>query len=148
MTQANTGDTVKIHYTGTLDDGTKFDSSVDREPLEFTIGSGQVISGFDSAITGMAVGDKKTVRIDPAQAYGERNQEMVQDVPRDAIPAELQLEIGTPLQAQGPDGQVFNVTVVGLGEDTVRLDGNHPLAGKTLTFDIELMEIGGSVIVT
>lgn len=148
MSQASNGDTVKIHYTGTLEDGVQFDSSAGREPLEFTIGSGQVIPGFESAVTGMAVGDKKNVCIAPVDAYGERNEEMVQEVPRDVMPEDVELEIGMPLQAQGPDGQVFNLTVIGLGENSVHLDGNHPLAGKALAFDIELVEIGGSVIIT
>ena len=148
MSQASNGDSVKIHYTGTLDDGSQFDSSAGREPLEFTIGSGQVIPGFEEAVTGMSVGEKKKVRIEPAQAYGERNEEMVQEVPRHVMPEDMELEVGMPLQAQGPDGQVFNLTVIEFSDDSVRLDGNHPLAGQALTFDIELVEIGGSVIIT
>ncbi|HHH38879.1 MAG TPA: peptidylprolyl isomerase, partial [Sedimenticola sp.] len=99
MSQASNGDSVKIHYTGTLDDGSQFDSSAGREPLEFTIGSGQVIPGFEEAVTGMSVGEKKKVRIEPAQAYGERNEEMVQEVPRHVMPEDMELEVGMPLQA-------------------------------------------------
>jgi len=142
MSQAKSGDTVKIHYTGTLDDGSQFDSSEGRDPLGFTIGAGQVIPGFDEAVDGMTVGEKKTVRIESAKAYGERHPEMVQQVPKTALPADMEVEMGMPLQAQGPDGQVMNLVVTGISEDAIVVDGNHPLAGQALTFAIELVSIG------
>ena len=141
MSQAKTGDTVKIHYTGTLDDGTQFDSSAGRDPLEFTLGSGQVIPGFDKAVEGMAVGDEKTVNIQPDDAYGPRNDQMVQEVPKSALPDDLEPEEGMGLQARGQDGQVLNLTVGAVGDDSSTVDGNHPLAGQSLNFDIELVEI-------
>jgi len=142
MSQAKSGDSVKIHYTGTLDDGSQFDSSEGREPLAFTLGGGQVIPGFDEAVDGMAVGEKKTVRIEAEKAYGERHPEMVQEVPKSALPADMEVEEGMPLQAQGPNGQVMNLVVTGISEETIVVDGNHPLAGQALTFSIELVSIG------
>ncbi|WP_299351668.1 peptidylprolyl isomerase [uncultured Shimia sp.] len=142
MTAAKSGDTVRIHYTGTLSDGSVFDSSDGREPLEFTLGSGQVIPGFDTGVTGMEVGDKKTIEIPCDQAYGPINPEAMQDVPRDQIPAEIPLEVGLQLQMQSPQGQVMPVTVAKLTDDTVTLDANHMLAGKDLTFALELVSIG------
>ena len=141
MSQAKTGDTVKIHYTGTLDDGSQFDSSAGRDPLEFTLGSGQVIPGFDKAVEGMAVGDEKTVNIQPEDAYGPRNDQMVQEVPKSALPDDLEPEAGMGLQARGQDGQVLNLTVISVGDDSITVDGNHPLAGQNLNFDIQLVEI-------
>ena len=141
MTQVKSGDTVRLHYTGTLADGTTFDSSSGRDPLEFTVGSGQIIPGLDKAIPGMTVGDKKIVEIPAEEAYGPSHPEARQDVPRTEIPAEIPLDLGTQLQVQTPDGQTMPVTVVAVTEETVTLDANHPLAGKDLTFDIELMEI-------
>ena len=141
MSQAKTGDTVKIHYTGTLDDGTQFDSSAGRDPLEFTLGSGQVIPGFDKAVEGMAVGDEKTVNIQPEDAYGPRNDQMVQEVPKSALPDDLEPEAGMGLLARGQDGQVLNLTVVAVGDDSITVDGNHPLAGQNLNFDIQLVDI-------
>ncbi|MDJ0822252.1 MAG: peptidylprolyl isomerase [Paracoccaceae bacterium] len=142
MTQAKTGDTVRIHYTGTLADGSTFDSSAGRDPLEFVVGSGQIIPGLDTAIPGMAVGDKKTVEVAAADAYGQHNPAARQAVPRSEIPAEIPLEIGTQLQVQTPEGQVMPVTVAEVTDTEVTLDANHPLAGKDLTFAIELIEIG------
>lgn len=141
MSQAKSGDTVKIHYTGTLDDGTQFDSSAGREPLEFTVGSGQVIPGFDKAVEGMAVGDEKDVNIEPDDAYGPRQEEMMQEVPKSALPAELEPTEGMNLQAQGQDGQVINVTIASVSDDSITVDANHPLAGKALNFNIQLVEI-------
>lgn len=141
MTQVKSGDTVRIHYIGTLTDGSTFDSSEGRDPLEFTVGSGQIISGLDVALPGMAVGDKKTVNVPCVEAYGPLNPDMRQAVPRDGIPADIPLEIGTMLQMQTPQGQVVPVTVVEVSEAEVTLDANHPLAGKDLIFDIELVEI-------
>jgi len=141
MSQAKIGDSVKIHYTGTLDDGTQFDSSAGREPLAFELGSGQVIPGFDKSVEGMAAGDSKSVNIPAEDAYGPHQAEMVQEVPRTALPDDLEPAEGMGLQAQGPDGQVVNLVITSVQEDTITVDGNHPLAGKTLNFDIELVSI-------
>ena len=141
MSQAKSGDTVRIHYTGTLKDGTEFDSSRGREPLEFAIGGGQVIPGFDSAVEGMAVGENKSVTIEPDQAYGDRHDQLVQEVPKSALPDELEATVGMQLQSQSPDGQVMMFVVAEVGDDTITVDGNHPLAGQALTFDIELVAI-------
>ena len=141
MTQATTGNTVKVHYTGTLDDGTQFDSSIGGEPLEVTLGEGQVIPGFEQALEGMAVGDTKSIHIPAAEAYGEYHAEMVQEVDRSNIPPEIELEVGIQLQASGPDGQPFLLMVTELTDTTVTLDGNHPLAGKALNFALEMVEI-------
>ncbi len=143
MSNAKTGDTVKIHYTGTLDDGTQFDSSAGRDPLEFELGGGQVIPGFDSAVEGMAVGENKNVRIEPDQAYGERHEQLVQQVPRSALPDDLKPQVGMGLQSQSPDGQVMMLIVTEVGDEEITVDANHPLAGQALNFDIELVEIGG-----
>lgn len=142
MSQVKSGDTVAIHYTGTLTDGTTFDSSDGRDPLEFQVGSGQIIPGLDKAIPGMEVGEKKTVEIPCAEAYGEVNPANRQAIPREQIPADIPLEMGLTLQMQSPDGdQAIPVTVVDLNDAEVTLDANHMLAGKDLTFDIELVEI-------
>lgn len=141
MTDAKAGDTVRIHYTGTLSDGSTFDSSAGREPLEFTLGSGQVIPGFDAAVTGMAVGETKTVDIPSDQAYGAHNPDGKQAIPREMIPDDIELELGTRLQVQTPDGRPVAVTVTELNDTEVVLDANHPLAGQDLTFEIELVEI-------
>jgi FKBP-type peptidyl-prolyl cis-trans isomerase 2 len=141
MAEVKAGDTVHLHYTGTLLDGSTFDSSAGREPLQFEVGSGQIIPGLDVAIPGMKIGDKKVVKIGADDAYGQLNPEMRQAVPREGIPADIPLEVGTQLQMQTPDGQAMPVTVVEVDEATVTLDANHPLAGKDLQFDIELMKI-------
>ncbi|MFU8825372.1 FKBP-type peptidyl-prolyl cis-trans isomerase [Yoonia sp.] len=141
MTQAKAGDTVQIHYTGTLNDGATFDSSAGRDPLEFVVGAGQIIPGLDAAIPGMAVGDKKTVAVPCAEAYGELNPDARQAIPRAEIPADIPLDPGTQLQMQTPQGQVVPVTVAEVSEAEVTLDANHPLAGKDLTFDIEMVAI-------
>lgn len=141
MTTAKSGDKVRIHYTGTLSDGSVFDSSEGRDPLEFTLGSGQVIPGFDTGVTGMEVGEKKTIEIPCDQAYGPSNPGAIQDVPRDQIPAEIPLEVGLQLQMQSPQGQVIPVTVIKVTEEAVTLDANHALAGKDLTFALELVSI-------
>ena len=141
MTQAKSGETVRIHYTGTLDDGTQFDSSEGRDPLEFALGGGQVIPGFDSAVDGMTVGESKSVTIAPEQAYGERHEQLVQQVPKSALPEDMKPEVGMQLQSQSPDGQVMNLVVTEVEEATITVDANHPLAGQALTFAIELVEI-------
>jgi len=141
MKKAESGNTVKVHYTGKLNDGTVFDSSRDGSPLEFTVGSGHVIKGFDNAVSGMAVGEQKTVNIPADEAYGPIRDEMVLTVKREQLPKNIELKEGLHLQLSQPDGAVFNVMVTNLTEDSVTLDGNHPLAGKDLNFDIELVEI-------
>jgi peptidylprolyl isomerase len=141
MTQVKPGDTVRIHYTGTLADGSTFDSSAGRDPLEFTVGSGQIIPGLDIALPGMAVGDKKVVEVPCAQAYGEADPNARQAVPRAEIPADIPLDLGTQLQVQTPTGQVMQVVVAEVTDTEVTLDANHPLAGHDLTFAIELMDI-------
>lgn len=141
MTTAKSGDTVRIHYTGTLADGTEFDSSAGRDPLEFALGAGQVIPGFDTAVDGMAVGDNKTVTIEPEQAYGERHEQLVQQVPKSTLPDEIDPAVGMHLQSRSPEGSVLNLVVTDVAADSITVDGNHPLAGQALTFDIELVEI-------
>ena len=141
MATAQQGDTVKIHYTGTLDDGTVFDSSEGKDPLEFTIGSGQVIPGFDEGVMGMNLGDSKNIHILPEKAYGERKEEMVMSVPIDQVPPDLNPEAGQKLQMGGPNGQLVVVEVLEVTGEFIQLDANPPLAGKALNFDIELVEI-------
>ncbi|WP_425083929.1 FKBP-type peptidyl-prolyl cis-trans isomerase [Ruegeria profundi] len=141
MSEIKQGDTVRIHYTGTLLDETVFDSSDGRDPLEFVVGSGQIIPGLDSAMPGLAVGDKKRVEIACVDAYGPINPAMRQDIPREGIPNDIPLEPGSQLQMQTPDGQALPVTVVEANEATVTLDANHPLAGQDLIFDIEVVSV-------
>lgn len=134
------GKTVRIHYTGTLNDGTQFDSSAGRDPLEFETGSGRVIPGFDSAVRDMKVGGKKTVTIPAAEAYGEAREEMIGDIPKDRFPPEMELAVGMQLQMMGPQGPL-GVTVKAITAEAVTIDANHPLAGKDLTFELELVEV-------
>jgi FKBP-type peptidyl-prolyl cis-trans isomerase 2 len=141
MTQAKTGDTVRVHYKGTLDDGTVFDSSEGREPLEFTIGENKVIPGFEQAVTGLDLGESVTAEIPADQAYGPRDERMILEVDRKQVPEDIELEIGSQLQLRRRDGGAAMVVVTAFTESSVTLDGNHPLAGKDLTFDIELVEI-------
>jgi len=141
MAQANAGDKVKVHYTGKLDDGTVFDSSTGRDPLEFTVGAEQMIKGFDAGVNGMSVGETKTVTIPSDEAYGPLRDEMVIVVGRDECPPEMDPTPGDRLQMRHESGQVVVVTVTEVTETNVTLDGNHPLAGKDLTFDIELVEV-------
>ncbi|MGB5567896.1 MAG: peptidylprolyl isomerase [Sedimenticolaceae bacterium] len=141
MQKPQAGDTVRVHYTGTLEDGTQFDSSRGADPLEFAMGQGQLIAGFEMAVAGLAPGESVTVTLAPEEAYGESDAEMVQEVPRRMMPEGVELEPGMVLQGQSDEGQVDNFTIVSLTEETVTLDANHPLAGKSLTFDIELVEI-------
>mgnify|MGYP006289861763 FL=1 len=140
MTEVKSGDTVRIHYTGTLADGTTFDSSQGREPLEFTVGSGQIIPGLDAALPGMAVGDQKRVEVGPDEAYGHKDAGALQPVPRTEIPEHIPLDIGTQLQVQDGAGKVTQVQVAEVTDESVVLDMNHPLAGEDLTFEIELVE--------
>ncbi len=141
MTQAKSGDNVKVHYTGKLDDGTVFDSSAEREPLEFSLGSGNVIPGFEEAIVGMAPGESKTTKIPPEQAYGPQREELVITVEKEQIPTDLSVEVGQQLQISQNNGQVIPVIVTDVSDSKVTLDANHPLAGEQLTFDIELVEV-------
>lgn len=139
--QVKDGDIVKVHYTGKLTNGEQFDSSKDREPLEFTVGAGQMIKGFDAAMPGMSVGEKKTINILPADAYGEKDERAIIEFPKQNIPPDMKMEPGMQLQLRNENGQPFPVTVAEIKDDVVILDANHMLAGKELVFDIELMEI-------
>ncbi|WP_292519619.1 peptidylprolyl isomerase [Methanoculleus sp.] len=141
MAQAKEGDTVKVHYTGKLEDGTVFDTSTEREPLEFTIGNGEIISGFERVVVGMEPGETKTATIQPEEAYGPRRDDMTLTVDRGQFPEEIKPEPGQQLQIQQPDGRAAIVTVSDVSESTVTLDANHPLAGRPLTFDIQLVDI-------
>lgn len=139
--QASAGNTVCFHYTGTLEDGSVFDSSEGRDPLEFELGSGTIIPGLDRAIAGMRVGEQKTVTIPSEEAYGDYQPQARQDVPRDQIPPEIPLDKGAMLQMQTPDGNAIPVMVADVSDDTVTLDANHPLAGKDLTFAVEIVSV-------
>ena len=139
--RAKDGDTVKVHYTGTLEDGTVFDTSVEREPLEFTLGEGTLISGFEEAVKGMQVGQSKTVTIPAEEAYGLHRDDLVLVIERDQIPEDLDLKVGQQLQMQQTNDKTIVVIVTDVSETTITVDANHPLAGKDLTFEIELVEI-------
>lgn len=136
-TAAKAGDTVKVHYTGKFTDGTQFDSSAGKEPLQFALGSGQVIPGFDEAVTDMKVGEKKTVTIPVDKAYGPHDDSLVFDVPRDELPANITPQVGMQLSTSNG----MTVTIIEVTESSVKLDANHPMAGKDLVFDLELVEI-------
>lgn len=141
MSVAKKGDKVKVHYTGKLRDGSIFDSSRDREPLEFELGAGMMIAGFDTAVNGMEVGQSKVAEIPAKEAYGESNEEMIFTVPKDQLPAEIKPEVGQQLSMQHPSGQSIPVVVTKVEESEIVIDANHPLAGKDLIFDIELVSI-------
>ena len=141
LTQAKPGDTLHMHYTGKLDDGTVFDSSEGRDPLTFQLGAGQIIPGLDAGVAGMEVGETRTVRVEPEDAYGERRADHVQAIDKDRIPDHISTEPGTQLQEQTQDGQPVNVVVAEVTDDKVVLDANHPLAGEALNFDVELVYI-------
>ncbi len=141
MSVVKNGDTVKVHYTGQLEDGSVFDSSVQREPLEFTLGQGQLIPGFEKAVIGLKVGESTTANIPSAEAYGEPNPQMIIEVEKSQLPADLEPEVGVQLQLNQPDGQVIPVQITKVEGENVTIDANHPLAGKDLTFNIELVEI-------
>jgi peptidylprolyl isomerase len=143
MQEVKSGDKVKVHYHGKLSNGETFDSSEGRAPLEFEVGSGMVIRGFDDGVTGMKVGDKKTLNIPFNEAYGPKNPEMIIEFPKDKFPAEMEIEPGMPLVMTGGNNEQFQVTVSQVKENSVMLDANHPLAGQDLVFDIELVEIVG-----
>jgi FKBP-type peptidyl-prolyl cis-trans isomerase 2 len=141
MQEAKNGDQVKVHYHGRLNDGTTFDSSEGRSPLEFEVGAGQVIKGFEDGVLGMKTGEKKTIRIPVNEAYGEKSPDMIIEFPRDQFPPDMKPEIGMQLNLRGQDGRSFPVVISEVKDDMVVLDGNHPLAGKDLIFDIEMVEI-------
>ncbi|HVG15421.1 MAG TPA: peptidylprolyl isomerase [Chitinophagaceae bacterium] len=141
MQQVKSGDKVKVHYHGKLRNGETFDSSEGREPLEFTVGSGQVIKGFDDGVMNMQVGDKKTVEIDVENAYGEKEEGRIVDFPKSQFPEDMNPELGMQLMMTDGDGHSIPVVITEVKEDTVILDANHPLAGQDLIFDLELVEI-------
>ncbi|MBU1248409.1 MAG: peptidylprolyl isomerase [Proteobacteria bacterium] len=141
MAKAKTGDTVRVHYTGQLKDGTVFDSSVEREPLEFTLGENMVVEGFEQGVEGMEPGELRKVTIEPEKGYGFHNPELTVEVRREQIPPEIELEVGLMLEVPLEDGSVQRVVVSELDGESVTLDGNHPLAGKTMIFDLNLVEI-------
>ncbi|WEX90778.1 peptidylprolyl isomerase [Sinorhizobium garamanticum] len=139
MTEVKNGDVVRIHYTAKLTDGTAVESSQGREPLEFQVGAGQIIPGLDREISGMAIGEMNTVAIPAEEAYGPHDDAQVQTVPRSAVPAGV--EIGTKLQATTADGRQMAFTVTGVDDERVTVDGNHPLAGQDLVFDVTVVEV-------
>jgi len=141
MAQVKEADKVKVHYTGKDPEGNVFDSSLERDPLEFTVGEGKIIPGFEQALIGMEPGQSKTVTIPSDEAYGPYREDMVQEVARQDIPDNIDIEVGTRLQAQRPDQSSVILTVTNIADDKVTLDANHPLAGKDLVFDIELLEV-------
>ena len=144
MAQVKKGDKIKVHYHGKLTSGETFDSSAGREPLEFEVGSGMVIKGFDDGVTGMTVGEKKTVNIPFNEAYGAKNPEMIIEMPKDRFPKDMEIEVGMPLGMSDQEGQQFEVTVAEIKDEVVMLDANHPLAGQDLIFDLELVDITGA----
>jgi len=141
MQAVKNGDKVRVHYHGRLTNGTTFDSSEGRDPLEFEVGAGMVIKGFDNGVVDMKVGEKKTLNIPVEEAYGPKNDELIMDFPKENIPADLNPQVGMELQMSNPQGQVFPVKVAAISSEFITLDANHPLAGEPLVFDIELVEI-------
>lgn len=139
--QAKKGDTAYVHYTGKLESGEVFDSSEDGDPLEFELGSGQVIAGFDEGVTGMTVGDQKTIEIEPSDAYGQRAEQLIQAVPRAGINLDREPEVGMRLGLQLPDGNEIPVTITEVTPDSITIDANHPLAGQKLIFDLKLVNL-------
>lgn len=141
MSTATTGDTVRVHYTGRLDDDSVFDSSEGRDPIEFTLGSGEVIAGFEQAILGMEPGEEKTATVPADEAYGEHREDLIVSLERSTMPEQLDPEVGQELQMRDASGNSFAVRVTEIDDETVTVDANHPLAGQELTFDIELVDI-------
>lgn len=135
------GDTVRVHYTGTLQDGTEFDSSHGRDPLEFTVGEGEVIQGFEEMVLGLDEGESTEATLPPEEAYGERSEERLIEVEADQLPDDIEPEIGMQLEIETPQGGRARVRITEIGDDVVTLDGNHPLAGRELTFELEVVEI-------
>jgi FKBP-type peptidyl-prolyl cis-trans isomerase 2 len=146
MSQVKENNTVKVHYTGKLSDGQVFDSSEGKEPLEFTLGQGRLIPGFEKGLMDMKLNEKKTVTIAKEEAYGEVNQDLIQEVQKSELPAEIKPEVGMGLVSKSADGQEMNLQVIEVREASIVLDGNHPLAGKDLTFDLEVVEIKDTVV--
>lgn len=146
MIKAQIGNHVKVHYTGKLENGEIFDSSVDRDPLEFELGCDSIIAGFQQGILGMSEGEKKTLHIEAEDAYGPYHQEGLMELDRSVMPNDVPIEIGMGLQLKNPDGDVFNVIVTNLTDEKVTFDANHPLAGQTLIMDVELLEIKPNII--
>ncbi len=149
MQQVKSGDTIRVHYHGKLTDGTTFDSSEGREPLEFEVGSGMVIPGFDDGVTGMTIGEKKTINIPADEAYGQKEKERIMDFPIDRFPPDMVPEVGMQLSMNNGEGGEIPVIIISVKEELVTLDANHPLAGETLIFNLELVEIvkGKSMII-
>ncbi len=143
MRQATSGDSVRVHYTVTLDNGTEIDSSAKGEPVKITIGNEQFFPGVESALMGMAEGDKKKVTLEPENAFGAHNPELIQNIKRELIPPEVKLEIGTVLKMKNENGEVASVKVVEFSDNNVTLDTNHPLVGEALTFELTLVEFVG-----
>lgn len=141
MSQAKDGDTVKVHYTGRLENGEVFGTTKDEEPLELTLGSGKIIPGFEKGIAGMEVGDTKTMTVPPGEAYGPRRKELIVDIKKTDLPEDITPAIGKQLQIRQKDDNPIEVAITDMDEDTVTLDANHPLAGNTLLFEVELLEI-------
>jgi FKBP-type peptidyl-prolyl cis-trans isomerase 2 len=148
--EVKTGDKVRVHYSGRLLDGTMFDSSEGREPLEFTVGAGQMIKGFDAGVQGMRVGDRKTIQIPPEEAYGHRDEEAIIEFPAENVPSDMKLDPGMQLTLRNQYGQPVPVVVLEVKQDVIIMDANHMLAGQELVFDVELVEIvgGKSLIIT
>ena len=141
--QVKKGDVIRVHYTGTLNDGSQFDSSVGRSPLEFTVGAGQMIAGFDAGVVGMSVGEKKTIQIDPDNGYGQKDPNAIIEFPASNVPEGMQVEVGMKLNLQNQYGQPVPVEVIEVKEEGIIMDANHFLAGKDLIFEVELVEIVG-----
>jgi FKBP-type peptidyl-prolyl cis-trans isomerase 2 len=141
--EVKTGDKVRVHYSGRLLDGTLFDSSEGREPLEFTVGAGQMIKGFDAGVQGMRVGDRKTIQIPPEEAYGHRDEEAIIEFPSENVPSDMTLEPGMQLTLRNQYGQPVQVVVLEVKTDVIIMDANHMLAGQELVFEVELVEIVG-----
>jgi FKBP-type peptidyl-prolyl cis-trans isomerase 2 len=143
LSKVKDGDTVKVHYTGTLENGEVFDTSENREPLEFTLGQGQLIPGFEKAVTGLNIGDSTTVDIPSKEAYGDVREDLIISVPKNQLPDNIEPQVGMQLQVNQPDGQPVPVRVTEIGDENLTLDANHPLAGKDLSFKIEVVDVAG-----
>ncbi len=141
MTTLKNGDTVKVHYTGTLEDGRVFDTSRERDPLEFKVGEGRIITGFENGVVGMEIGETRDIEVPPDEAYGSRREELVMEIPANEFPEHITPEVGMQLQIKQQDGTPFGVVITDVADEAVTLDANHPLAGQTLYFQVELLEI-------
>jgi FKBP-type peptidyl-prolyl cis-trans isomerase SlpA len=146
MSQVKENNTVKVHYTGKLSDGQVFDSSEGKEPLEFTLGQGRLIPGFEKGLIDMKLNDKKTIKIVSEEAYGAVREDLIQEVPKSELPTDITPEVGMGLVSKSPDGHEMNLIIAEIREQSIVLDGNHPLAGKDLTFDLQVVEIKDTVI--